>query len=411
MRIDNAGNYKYCRWSSSADSEQKFNIQNFSPVEWFQQQVGDVRLRMLAGETVPGCRECSKMEQHGKISGRQKQLLKTGVRLDKFESTLKSSPWLPIFEQSQDNGYTDQIPQDWQIDLGNYCNSACLFCSPESSSRIASEQKTLGTITKLPAPAWCDDPILLNRFLQSLRDSPRLAYLHFIGGETLITPAFKKILTALIESGLHQQTSIGFTVNLTVWRQDIVDLLVQFKEVNLGMSIECFHPVNDYVRYGGTLDKTEKFLSDWLAVSDQHNWLTSFRTTPTVLTVAHLDTVYKYAQEHNLFVESCNFLARPEFMRPTVLPQEYRSAVVEKLQRLVGTVSQQQIVNIRNPTTVLLQLQQDIESYINYLTTAADESHLLPDLIKYLKLTESVRGNSVLNYLPEYEELFRSAGY
>jgi len=411
MRINNTGNYEYCRWAVKDTQEKEITIKNTSPVTWFQQNLSEIRLDMLAGNEIVGCQLCQQMEQHGKVSGRQRQLLKTGVRVEDFVPAMKSSPWLPVFTASQRDGTTDQLPQDWQIDLGNYCNSACLFCSPYSSSRIASEQKVMGIIKELPPRAWCDDPVLLNQFIETLQNTPKLAYLHFIGGETLITPAFKKILTALIDTGIHQQTSIGFTVNLTVWRQDIVELLTQFKEVNLGMSIECFHPVNDYARYGGQLDATTKILEDWLTVARQHNWLTSLRTTPTILTALHLDTVYKYAHENQLFVESCNFLTRPDFMRPTVLPKEYRDVVIKKLMQFSASPDEYQIVNTRNSHNGQRQLQQDAQSYINYLSTAEDESYRLPDLVKYLKRMESVRKNSVLDYLPEYEELFRSAGY
>ena len=69
------------------------------------------------------------------------------------------------------------------------------------------------------------------------------------------------------------------------------------------------------------------------------------------------------------------------------------------------------MTNIRNPSVVQAQITQDLQSYINYLETAPDESDRLPDLVQYLKLLESSRGNSILTYLPEYEELLRTAGY
>jgi hypothetical protein len=352
------------------------------------------------------------MEEHNKVSGRQRQLLKVGVKLDTFTSSMKSSKWLPIFSSSQQDGTTEQYPQDWQIDLGNYCNSACLFCDPYSSSRLAAEQKKLGLIQQLPPRAWCDDPVLLDKFLHALKSSPKLSYLHFIGGETLITPAFKKILSALISMGLHQQVSIGFTVNLTVWDQSTVDMLSQFKEVNLGMSVECLHPVNDYVRYGGKLQKTLELLEKWIMVGKQHDWLISLRTTPTVLSVLHLHTVYQFALDNQISVESCNFLNNPKFMRSTVLPQIYRQAAIDKLQPFTKlTNTDTQLINTRDPNHYQSQLCQDAVSYVNYLSTSADESYRLPDLISYLKKTESLRNNSVLDYLPEYEELFRTAGY
>jgi hypothetical protein len=130
--------------------------------------------------------------------------------------------------------------------------------------------------------------------------------------------------------------------------------------------------------------------------------------------VNYLDTVYDMALELNMSVESCNFLERPEFMRPTVLPTEYRASVIGKLQswlqRHHHRTDADKVVNSRDPNTVVDQLCQDVASYVKYLG-GDDESHRLPDLVRYLHIVESSRQNSILHYLPEYEKLFRSAGY
>jgi len=57
------------------------------------------------------------------------------------------------------------------------------------------------------------------------------------------------------------------------------------------------------------------------------------------------------------------------------------------------------------------QVVEDLLSYKNYLKNEPDESFRLPDTVSYIKQLESLRNNSVLDYLPEYEELFRTAGY
>lgn len=415
MRINNTGNYEYCRWATKHDRQKESNIKDTLPIIWFQKNMSGIRKRMLDGEIVSGCADCHVMEQHGKVSGRQRQLLKIGVREESFSPAMQSSPWFTVFEHSSlKQGDTDQYPQDWQIDLGNYCNSACLFCNPHSSSRLASEFKRIGIISEVPASAWCDDPVLLDKFLNALKSSPSLAYLHFIGGETIITPAFKRILQALIDCGLNREVSVGFTVNLTTWDDSAIALLTQFKQINLGMSIECLHPVNDYVRYGGTLSESKDIMSKWLLVAKDHNWLVQIRPTPTILTVLHLDSLYRYAIEHQLTVESCNFINEPAFMRPTVLPQEYRQEVIAKLQAVAEQLdnnNNEQVINTRNVTFNHAQLSQDINSYIKYLTNSPDESYRLPALVEYLKRMETSRKNSVLDYLPNYEELFRSAGY
>lgn len=415
MRINNAGHYEYCRWASKGERRTEASIREVSPVVWFQKHMSGIRQAMLNGDTIPGCNDCIKMEQHGKVSGRQRQLLKIGVREENFVPALQSSPWMSTFSYSQaNNGDTDQLPQDWQIDLGNYCNSACLFCNPHSSSRLAAEWKRIGIIDSVPRSAWCEDPGLLDSFLSMLKASPSIRYLHFIGGETVITPAFVKILQALVDADLQQEISIGFTVNLTIWDADLIALLSKFKLVQLGVSIECFHPANDYARYGSNIDSVTQVLDLWLDSAEQHNWLVQIRPTPTILTILHYPTIYEYAIPRNITVESCNFLNDPAYMRPTVLPMEYRQPIIDRLKAVAATIpltDSTQVINTRNRYLNSGQLWQDINSYVNYLETAPDESYRLPELVTYLKKMEASRKNSVLDYLPEYEKLLRTAGY
>ena len=415
MRINNTGHYEYCRWAMKQDRNAEKNIRDQDPITWFQHGMKSVRQDMLDGVSVPGCHACDLVDTHGKVSGRQRQRLKIGLDPLNFEKSLLSSPWIDEFRHSlEQKGHSDLMPQDWQIDLGNFCNSACVFCNSASSSRLAAEFKRIGLINELPPNSWCDDPVLLSRFIKMLEQSPNLAYLHFIGGETLITPAFRTILQALIRIGLHQRVSIGFTTNLTVWDQDIVNLLMQFKEVNLGMSIECIHPLNDYVRYGGKIQNTMAVIQRWVEVARSNQWLIQIRITPTLLSIWHLDTIYKFAALENIAVESCNFLEDPVFMRPSVLPRDLRDIVIEKLKIVVSGWKNNldtKIINTRDPHHTQSQIREDAMSYINYLENQPDESYRLPDLVKYLKSLEQSRGNNVLDYLPEYENILRSAGY
>lgn len=418
MRITNSGTYEACRWMSKhSKSQVNFNnsIQTTSPLTYFQKGMSELRTSLLEGNAPDMCNDCHDMEKYNKISGRQRQLLKVGVQEQHFEKSLASSTLKSDFDHSNLNqGHTTRHVTDWQIDLGNYCNGACVFCSPESSSRLATEFQKLGLVEQAPPLAWCDDPNLVDQFVHALTGSTNLQYLHFIGGETLITPGFKKILTALVDADLAKDITIGFTTNLTVWADDVVELLKQFGQINLGMSVETLTPINDYVRYPSQRGQTQELLDRWTALGKQQDWLIQLRITPTCLTVHELHTVYEYAWQNNITVESCNFLSNPEFFRIGVLPPEYRNNVIKTLDNWIQThctATTQQIINTRDPNVAQSQILQDAESYLNYLTSAADESLRLPNLVDYLKRLESNRGNSILTYLPQYEHLFRSAGY
>lgn len=418
MRITSSGTYEPCRWmSKDVGNRVNFerNITSLSPLNYFQKHMSPVRYDLLQGQTPAMCNDCYGMEQHNKPSGRQRQLLKVGIQNEYFEKSLASSPLRVDFDHSlAHEGDTERTVSDWQIDLGNYCNGACIFCHPESSSTLATEFQKIGFINKMPPRAWCDDPTLLDQFITDLKASKNLQYLHFLGGETVITPAFKKILQALVDSGLATQITIGFTTNLTVWADSVVELLKQFSMVNLGLSIESLTAVNDYVRYPSQQQRTRQLLDQWIELGRQQGWLTQIRTTPTCLTVQDLDTVYEYAWTHKVSVESCNFLNKPEFLRISVLPELQRKQVCKKLKMWIDAhpvTENKQIINTRDPNVVHQQIIQDAQSYLNYLESSADESHRLPDLVGYLRMLEKHRGNSILTYLPQYEELFRSAGY
>jgi len=416
MRVNSAGAYEVCRWSESKYDNQQVTLVTKSPVEFFKNDLSTLRSDLLAGNKNPICTRCHQMDQHRKPSGRVRQLLKVGVDHDNFDKTLKSSPYLDKFIQSNDNnGITDLHPVDWQIDLGNHCNSACVFCDPISSSKLATEFKKLKLIDATPKKSWTQVPELLEKFIQSVCTLDNIQYMHFIGGETLITPAFKHIIKALIKNGVSKSISLGFTTNLTVWDDEIIELFKQFSQINVGLSIESLNEINDYVRYPSQIDQVKSTLDRWVEVSKQNDWLVQLRITPTCLTIDSLDTVYSYAYEHNLSVESCNFLVNPAFMRPSVLPADIKLDIIQQLQSWVNqhtTVLQNNhIVNTRDPNIARQHIIQDAQSYINYLKNEPDESYRAPALVEYLKLLESNRGNSILNYLPKYEEFFRTAGY
>lgn len=410
MKIGNDGTFHYCRWGENNKSDS--GLKNQHPITWFQRSAEQKFLRqgMINGVSNLDCHGCYTMETHGKISGRQRQLLKTGVQLSEFDKTLLSSPWLSVFSESP-AGETNQIPQDWQIDLGNFCNSACVFCAPESSSRLASELFKLKIIDNMPQENWSKDPDQLRKLFDALESASAknsIRYLHFIGGETLLVPAFKQILTRI-----SQPTTLGFTTNLTVWDDEIVKLLEKH-QVHLGLSIETVSALNDYVRFGSKIDQVMENLARWQQLAQSRGWIISLRITPTALTIGELDSVYEFAWQNNLLVESCNFIHEPAFLRPSVLPVGLRLQARHKLSSWInskGPLQELTVINTRDTNRTQQVLLQDAKSYINYLDTARDESELLDKLASYLNKLESSRNNCILDYLPHYADTLRPRGY
>ena len=154
-------------------------------------------------------------------------------------------------------------------------------------------------------------------------------------------------------------------------------------------------------------------MDKWIKIGKDHKWLIQFRITPTVFSVAHLITIYDFAYTHNIGVESCNFLQHPEFMRMSILPMDVREQISTMLEQWINNkdISQNKIINGRNPDLTKDFILQDVSSYINYLKNSPVETDKWPALVSYLKKLESSRGNSILDYAPEYEKFLRQSGY
>jgi sulfatase maturation enzyme AslB (radical SAM superfamily) len=411
MRIVSTGQMKFCRWSNADQSTPI--IGEVHPLTFFQQHMAPVRAAMLAGQPSTECNDCYVMEKYSKVSGRQKQLLKTGITIKDFDKSCLSSTFASEFKKSSQHGQTDLRPIDWQIDLGNHCNSACVMCVPESSSRLATEFHRIGFIKQLPPANWTEDESKVDMFIDLLSRTPGLTYLHFIGGETLITPGFKKILRTIVKQHFRDKITVGLTTNLTVWDSEINHLLGEFKQVHLGMSIESMTRVNDYVRYPSNIQSVTETMHRWIELSRTQGWIPTLRTTPTALTAGELLGIYKFALTNRVGIESCNFLDEPHMLRMSVLPLDTRKQISDQIKHWIQQqgLDTETVINIRDPNQAQQNVLQDLTSYVNYLNESPDETHLLPIMVRYLKKLDQSRGNCVLDYLPEYEELFRSAGY
>jgi len=418
MRLCSNGDFEFCRWAKN-EIGQTYNIKDTSVKEYFQKHISHIRKNLLDGSSLKECDTCYVMEKHGKISGRQKQLLKVGIIEHQFKKTFNSTTFLENFKYSNEHdGDTNCLPVDWQIDLGNYCNSACVMCGPKFSSKLANEWFKLGFIDQpYDNFSWAQDPQLLEKFVRELVEIKNLRYLHFLGGETLITPGFSKILEELIKHKISKNVIIGLTTNLTVWPERTIELLKSFKYVHLGMSIESLDRINEYVRWPSNINDVRNKLDQFVELGNNHDWDMSIRVTPNLLTVTKLKELYQYAYDNSIGVESCNFLHRPEFLRIDLLPDDMRKTAMDNINGFIDKNKTEEtndttIINVRNKETIRQAVLQDAQSVVSYLAKQSPyDTSKYVELIEFLKKLENNRKNNILDYLPEYEEFFRSIGY
>lgn len=388
--------------------------------------MNNVRSQMLEGKKLAMCESCHYDQNLGKVSGRQRQLLKSGIHESNFDKTFCNSQHFPWFEQSYEHqGETDYYPTDLQIDLGNTCNSSCIMCKPMWSSRVQQDHAQLHKVDPdvFEQPEnyknWTQDPESVARFVDGLSEiGSNLKYVHFLGGETLYMKAFWDITDRMIETGMAYRTTLGTTTNCTVYNSQVESIIKKFKRVNLGLSIESVTPLNDYVRWPSNIDTVIDNIKKYMALRKDNDLHLSLRITPNVLSIYHLDQLIDFMIENDIMAESCNILTDPPVMKMELIPGDIRSQVLDKLLRTVYKHgfkrSNTPMINRRIQERNMQVINDIVFEYVDFIKNYKEPDNVTEqrkNFVKYISAYENMRNNNILEYLPEYEKFLRSHGY
>ena len=425
LRIGYSGKFFPCRWMDKnvlSGLGMEYNIHTMGIIEYFNSPpIVQVRNELLTGNKPSACHSCYYEDSFNKMSGRKKQLFRSN--LDR-EFVFEHSTHYDYFHYSQLNdGTSNCLPIDLQIDLDNTCNSACIMCHPALSSRLKTDYIKLHNLNSsiFAAPpefeCWVENPETLSKFISEVKQLP-IQYIHLLGGETLFVNSFYTICESLIDAGLAKNIILGTTTNGTIYSSRFENIISQFKGVHLGLSIESVNPLNDYIRYPSQikniLEIFDKFLSLRESISTLHLEL---RITPNIFSIFYLDEVIQYMCDNNITAESCTILHHPTVLRLELLPSHLKSIVIQRLDSVIAKnnlICSPQVSDTRNPNLEKQVISNVAYGYLDFLKNMhepidADQERL--KLVQFLKGFESLRNNSILDYVPEFTEFLIKYGY
>lgn len=425
IKLTHDGSFRMCRWGKESVTNSTPTLKTHSIMQFYNsKQMSLLRQQLLSGESPEICSTCYYEQSFGKLNGRLRQLNKSAIDVKNFALTTRSSPHFANFTYSyENNGDADMHPVDLQIDLGNTCNGACIMCHPAASSRLEIDYKKLHIInsTLFQSPyqyqPWTKDPVLVDRCINQISELKNLKYIHFLGGETLYESSFYDICDKLIELGMAENIIVGTTTNGTIYNEKIESYIEKFKEFHLGISIESVTSLNDYIRYPSNinevLDNTNKFL---LLRNQNSKLYISLRITPNIFSIYEIDKLFTYMIENNVIAESCNILFDPPSLRIELLPEDIRNEIKNKIFDLINyyELSKSDIVNIRRNDIINHVTANVILDYYKFIceyTIPDNVEELRYDLVNFVKGFESIRQNSIIKFLPNYENFLRHYGY
>ena len=175
----------------------------------------------------------------------------------------------------------------------NQCNAACISCSPECSSRIASLKGM-----RLQVDQW--------QFMNAL-DLTNIIQVDLAGGEPAISKKYQLFLKELPDTVYH----IRINTNGSILFPNLDVFLKKFKKITITLSIDGIGSVFEYTRWPIKWATFESVLQQYLALQQTHKNLTiNTFSTVSALNVNDLPNIINYTKQLNV-LHSCSFLERP----------------------------------------------------------------------------------------------------
>lgn len=302
------GNIKNCIRSSRSIG----NIQSNSVEDILSGEKNlETKKNMLESKPGPRCSPCYELEQEKKSF----EIISDRVF---YLRELKTVP-LSLYDKPT-NFSLQKIDVRWS----NLCNFACVYCSPEFSSRWENELKL-----KIITP----DETAKKKFTEYIFNNvSQLKHVYLAGGE----PLLMKENLQLIELLAKENPKVNLRVNTNLSKVDtkIFEKICEFTNVHWTVSVESIENEFEYIRYGG-------YWSDFVD-NLKHIQRTRHRISFNML---HFLLNYKSIFECVDWLRSQGFhpnsfvigpLLAPEYLNIRHLPKHVLNSVMTELQNRIA---------------------------------------------------------------------------
>ena len=384
----------------------------------------EVRVAMLNDEWHPECERCRQEEESGQTSRRT---------FDTARLTLAGSNVSPenIKNITANDGTLDVERQDIEfmdIRYGNFCNLKCRMCGPTDSHswyddfvKLYDNAKFSDThgevvLKKNDKGRWFtsdydwfeNNNTYWNNFDKYTQNIKRI---YIVGGEPLLIKEHEESLQRLVDSGASKNIELEYNTNLTNVTDNIIQLWKNFKLVGVGASIDGKDEVFNYQRAPAKWDAVYKNIRR-LDSTDGLNMKAWFSYTVTVFNIFHLPEFMKWKLQEGNFqkfnsldshkpVISYHMCHGPKMYNVKILPTEIKQQVTEHFEKYRNWIATSEFDDrVKKHYNIILD---GVEKFMY----KEDLSEFMPKFVKDNKKLDSIRGQNILDIVPQYEKYFK----
>jgi pyruvate-formate lyase-activating enzyme len=420
------GSFGYCCQQTPhrpyADEFSEFyNIKNMSISDWHNSPpMRSARLAMNTNNKMEACYSCWHQEEFSVSSRRHRSNIKSVIFKQEFNESFKQSPNFNIFDDSfNDSGDTLQMPIDLHIDLGNYCNLACKFCCPEASSKIASQYKKWGILSDNTTVRsdWTKHSGVWDKFLEQLMSIDKLKNIHFMGGETLITPRFEELVDELIK---HERFNVclSFVSNGMMFNSELMSKLSKFERVGIEISVETLTPHNEYIRQGTDNAILMENIHKYIDISNGSSITITVRPVVSALSIGYYHTLLQFCIDNKIPLKSNNVIRKVGWMStecldvrviPINVREKYKQPYVDIINDIGSDIDIDDF-NESNPHNYKTIIKNECMKCIAMLEEPF-EHEMYGDLIELLEKWDKVYGLNAYDLYPELHDILTEYNY
>lgn len=275
------GQYRTCCMYEKPLSGKYKNIK-----EAFDSEENDIiRKRMLSGERLEECKKCDIDEMHNA----KKQL---------------------SYRKEFNRKYKDYIDyprfKTLEISVSNKCNFKCIDCGPRFSNQFG---KTI------------------ENDLPSAEDFHDIDFLKILGGE----PFLDKRNIELFKIIPRKNIELMLVTNNSIFpKDDVLELLLDFKKINITISIDGKEDVAEFVRFGTKWKKFERNWIKWHLWSEKHEQINIIpHFVFHSLNAPFFEETFNWS---NLELNSWSWdiLISPEWLNISFLPNHIKEYILDK---------------------------------------------------------------------------------
>lgn len=256
-----------------------------------------IRNKMIKGERLTGCQKCYDEEETGQKShGR--------VYTEYFN-------------------FTPGVLKGVNIAFSRECNLACRMCHPDYSTKWDSVWRKLHPDKKSIRTKYSHN----FKNIVSQKDTfKNVEIFDIVGGEPFINNSFYKFLEQLSHYDLSNK-KIGVSTNATFFpKQKYIDTLLQFKELNLGLSVDGINRLGEYIRVYSKWSQVDKVADRWSQLKGNPSVYLYSYTTVSAYNVHDLYNIFKWSLKKKIDFRF-HILYEPEYLQIGVLPENIRHRI------------------------------------------------------------------------------------